>query len=210
MAGWHHWLDGRESQWTPGVGDGQGSLSYCNSWGRKESDTTEQLIWSDLIVHLSLQVSECFKYWSYVLQPHLICLLLTVPIGFNGFSRIFYLQDYGFWSTAFIPSFPISLPLILFFAILFSLDPPIQFWKTVVKNGHLCLVLDIEKTVTPSQFKYNILARIFFFFKQPQMPLSSLLFIVYWLCLLGKGVEFCQIIFFYLLTQSYGFSPLIY
>ena len=65
---------------------------------------------------------------------------------------------------AFIPSFPISLPLILFFAILFSLDPPIQFWKTVVKNGHLCLVLDIEKTVTPSQFKYNILARIFFFF----------------------------------------------
>lgn len=52
--------------------------------------------------------------------------------------------------------------LFCFFAILFSLDPPIQFWKTVVKNGHLCLVLDIEKAVTPSQFKYSILARIFF------------------------------------------------
>ena len=26
MAGWHHWLDGRESEWTPGVGDGQGGL----------------------------------------------------------------------------------------------------------------------------------------------------------------------------------------
>ena len=47
MAGWHHWLDGRESQWTPGVGDGQGGLACCDSWGRKESDTTERLIWSD-------------------------------------------------------------------------------------------------------------------------------------------------------------------
>ena len=50
MAGWHHWLDGREAQWTPGVGDGQGGLACCDSWGRKESDTTEWLIWSDLIL----------------------------------------------------------------------------------------------------------------------------------------------------------------
>ena len=49
MAGWHHWLDGHESGWTLGVGDGQGGLACCDSWGRKESDTTEWLIWSDLI-----------------------------------------------------------------------------------------------------------------------------------------------------------------
>ena len=49
MAGWHHWLNGRESEWTSGVGDGQGGLACCDSWGHKESDTTEQLIWSDLI-----------------------------------------------------------------------------------------------------------------------------------------------------------------
>ena len=49
MAGWHHWLDGRESEWTLGVGDGQGGLACCDAWGRKESDTTERLIWSDLI-----------------------------------------------------------------------------------------------------------------------------------------------------------------
>ena len=48
MAGWHHWLDGRESEWTPGVGDGQGGLVCCDSWGRKESDTTEQLKWTEL------------------------------------------------------------------------------------------------------------------------------------------------------------------
>ena len=41
MAGWYHWLDGRESEWPPGVGDGQGGLACCNSWGHKESDTTE-------------------------------------------------------------------------------------------------------------------------------------------------------------------------
>ena len=49
MAGWHHWFNGRESQWTPGVGDGQGGLAYCDSWCRIESNTTEQLNWSDLI-----------------------------------------------------------------------------------------------------------------------------------------------------------------
>ena len=43
MIGWHHQLDGRESEQAPGVGDGQGSLACCSPWSRKESDTTEQL-----------------------------------------------------------------------------------------------------------------------------------------------------------------------
>ena len=43
MAGWHHSLDGRESECTLDVGDGQGGLACCNSWGHKELDTTEQL-----------------------------------------------------------------------------------------------------------------------------------------------------------------------
>ena len=48
MPGWHHWLDGRESEWTLGVGDGQGGLACCDSWCRKESDTTERLNWTEL------------------------------------------------------------------------------------------------------------------------------------------------------------------
>ena len=48
MAGWHHWLDGRGSEWTPGVGDGQGGLACCDSWGHKKSDTTERLNWTEL------------------------------------------------------------------------------------------------------------------------------------------------------------------
>ena len=43
MAGWHHRLDGHEFKWTLGVDDGQGGLACCNSWGRKELDTTERL-----------------------------------------------------------------------------------------------------------------------------------------------------------------------
>ena len=48
MAGWHHRLDGCEFEWTPGDGDGQGGLACCDSWGRKESDTTEWLNWTEL------------------------------------------------------------------------------------------------------------------------------------------------------------------
>ena len=48
MTGWHHWLDGHESGWTPGVGAGQGGLACCDSWGCKESDTTERLNWTKL------------------------------------------------------------------------------------------------------------------------------------------------------------------
>ena len=49
------WLDGitdgRESEWTPEVGDGQGGLVCCDSWGHKESDTTERLNWTELKVY---------------------------------------------------------------------------------------------------------------------------------------------------------------
>ena len=46
MAGWHHRLNGRE--WTLEVGDGQVGLACCDSWGHKESDTTERLNWTEL------------------------------------------------------------------------------------------------------------------------------------------------------------------
>ena len=45
---WLDWLDGRESEWIPEVGDGQGGLACCDSWGRKELDTIEQLNWTEL------------------------------------------------------------------------------------------------------------------------------------------------------------------
>jgi len=55
MAKWHHRLDGYEFEWTPGVGDGQGGLVSCNSWGLKESDMTEWLNWTEL------------TFWNFIL-----------------------------------------------------------------------------------------------------------------------------------------------
>ena len=47
MVGWHEQLNGHAFGWTPGVGDGQGGLACCGPWGGKESDTTEQLNWTE-------------------------------------------------------------------------------------------------------------------------------------------------------------------
>ena len=56
MAGWHHWLDGHESEWTPGAGDGQGSLACCSSWGHRVGhDWATELNWR--INHVFLTVS---------------------------------------------------------------------------------------------------------------------------------------------------------
>ena len=49
MVGWHHWLNGHEFEWTPGVGDGQGGLVCCSPWGLKELNTAEWLNGTDFI-----------------------------------------------------------------------------------------------------------------------------------------------------------------
>ena len=62
MAGWHHRLNGHEFEWTPGDGDGQGGLACCDSWGRKELDTTERLNWTQLLlilIHANPTGSDC-------------------------------------------------------------------------------------------------------------------------------------------------------
>ena len=56
MVGWHHRLNGHEFGWTLGVGDGQGDLACCGSWGRKESNTTEQLNSSIYIQWITIQL----------------------------------------------------------------------------------------------------------------------------------------------------------
>ena len=76
MVGWHHWLNGHGFGWTPGVGDGQGGLACCSSWGHKESDMTEWLNWTELITfipwdpeHFALWVdihSFGVRMWTYV------------------------------------------------------------------------------------------------------------------------------------------------
>ena len=61
MAGWHHQLDERKFEWTPGDGDGQGGLACCDSWGRKELDMTEWLNWTDAIEYKLGTENQSFK-----------------------------------------------------------------------------------------------------------------------------------------------------
>ena len=50
MVGWHHQLNGHGFGWTSGVGDWQGGLACCSSWGHKESNMTERLNWTDWLL----------------------------------------------------------------------------------------------------------------------------------------------------------------
>ena len=77
MVGWHHWLDGHRFWWTLGVGDGQGGLACCDSWGCKESDMTELLNWTELNwTHLSVFLEHLFmgnKLSSGIIASMYVC-----------------------------------------------------------------------------------------------------------------------------------------
>ena len=112
MAGWHHGLDGCESEWTLGVGDGHGGLACCNSWGRKESDTTERLNWTEDYLWVLLQNwgptqveydnfklrTRFLKHHSVVSPPsnqkkttHIAALILKVAFSFWSLMMIILL-----------------------------------------------------------------------------------------------------------------------
>ena len=59
MVGWHHWHNGHGFGWSPGVGDGQGGLACCGSWGHIESDTTEPLNWTECISKMNNIQNAC-------------------------------------------------------------------------------------------------------------------------------------------------------
>ena len=65
MVGWHHWLNGHGFGWTLGGGDGEGGLVCCGSWGRKKSDTTEWLNWTDQEFHTQKKVDKkVYGIWN--------------------------------------------------------------------------------------------------------------------------------------------------
>ena len=75
MSGCHQHLDGHEFEWTPGVGDGQGGLACCDSWGRKELDMTEQLNWTELNIYLDSFYQ--YKYWQVNIKVIQCCVLTS-------------------------------------------------------------------------------------------------------------------------------------
>ena len=79
MAGWHHSIDGREFEWTPGVRDGQGGLECCDSWGCKESDMTDRLNWTELCVYVCVCVCMCMCVCVCTHSISQCCLTLATP-----------------------------------------------------------------------------------------------------------------------------------
>ena len=72
-----HRLDGHEFKWTPGVCDRQGGLACCDSWDHKESDTTERLNWTELIM-------KCIHHYSVIESIFTVLkILCTLPLHFS-------------------------------------------------------------------------------------------------------------------------------
>ena len=89
MVGWHHWLNGREFEQTPGDGEGQGSLASCSSWGHKESDMTE---WLNDKIDSSAVVTKLVRHQNHpegLLKPSLLGPTLSVwSVGWGLVPRI--------------------------------------------------------------------------------------------------------------------------
>ena len=101
MFGWHHRLEEREFEWTPGVGDGQGGLACCDSWGRKELGTTEWLNWTEM-------------NWSYRRESRLEKFVTTIVKRWPGTCEscsemIFLMKN----SYLFNISYPTFIELLL-------------------------------------------------------------------------------------------------
>ena len=86
MVGWHHQLDGHGFGWTLRVGDGQGGLACCGSWGRKESDTTEWPNWTDtpsttLDVRINKFKKQFLLSWDPTFLIYAIEMILLISLG---------------------------------------------------------------------------------------------------------------------------------
>ena len=94
MTGWHHWLDGHESEWTPGVGDGQGGLVCCDSWGPKELDMTEWLNWTELKIILENGETCVSKIllWQVLLSIQFFNMHFPVQSSIFGQFGIYFLK----------------------------------------------------------------------------------------------------------------------
>ena len=104
-VGWHHWLNGHEFGWTPGVGDGQGGLACCSSWGRKESDTN----WTE---YTSYQYHVWLAYLKTVLNwlKHKMMIWLAILYGQGYKLPTCVLQVTVIWRTG-LPGACVSWPV---------------------------------------------------------------------------------------------------
>ena len=147
MVGWHHWLDGREIEQAPGVGDGRGSLACYSPWSHKELDMTEQPNWTELTLcdpmdscmpgfpahHQLPELAQTHIHWvSDAIQPSGPLLLLpsifpSVRVFSNGLGLLTRWPEYWSFSFCISPSSEYSG------SISFGMD-----WLDLAIQGTLC------------------------------------------------------------------------
>ena len=134
MVGWHHRLNGYGFGWTPGVGDGQGGLACCGSWGRKESDTTERLNWTALpflsfivpILAWNIPLISLIFLKRSLVFPILLFPLFLCIVHLKRLSYLYFLFSGTLHSVGYIFPFLLCL-LLLFFSQLFIRPPQTTF-----------------------------------------------------------------------------------
>ena len=116
MVGWHHWLDGHESEQALGVGDGQGSLACYSPWGCKELDMTEWLNWTELKANIPVWHEEPF-FSLYTLNLFSLKVLFTYHLLLpENCAAILYLRMKSIIASSFF-FLHISPPLCFIFII---------------------------------------------------------------------------------------------
>ena len=144
MVEWHHWLDGHGFEQALGVGDGQASLAWSSPWGRKESDMTEQLNWT--------QPDEGPASWQMTGGPQVNCGLAFVSLikrkwGYLLSPRIFLLlhPELTHFPLRFLMCIRVSVSLLW----LPQLSPLTWIWKGVL-HSHCAWSPGETRTQCPS------------------------------------------------------------
>ena len=86
MVGWHHRLNGLGFGWTPGVDEGQGGLAYWSSWGRKESDPTERLNWTEYTCFNAILSNHPILAFSHRVQKSVLYICVSFAVSHIGSS----------------------------------------------------------------------------------------------------------------------------
>ena len=125
MTGWHNRLDGCEFVWTLGIGDGQGGLVCCNSWGCKESDTTERLNWTELNVSFFILST---------LQNLFISLSKSIKAACFGLF-LCLLSDFYILELNFVSFSPVNLFFILFLTLQYCIGFDLFYVNFITSPG---------------------------------------------------------------------------
>ena len=121
MVGWYHWLSGHGFGLTSGVGDGQGGLECCSSWGCKDSDMTEWLNWTiSLSSYFNFMLEDYFNWDKIIIWLLVVtCFVSTLNVSFYFFFYLYCLTVKSVIKIVIL--FPYTLYIFFFFMFLFSL-----------------------------------------------------------------------------------------